>query len=178
MCLRQLSDRTSSVKRFCGLLLCKLLAANHSPSLINRNGTGLQSPNGNKGSLSSLVTSLHSHVKLEKLLAAADDAFWNSRKLGHMAGWTLHKNRRSTSSGRSRRSTINMRSCTGEVGAALTATAVRGPLTPEFMQQQLQQLVAIKTGPARQEETTASDAKQSVCCPTPAALSKNLQSTF
>ncbi|KAL8437803.1 hypothetical protein ACSSS7_000684 [Eimeria intestinalis] len=70
-------------------------------------------------------------VKLEKLLAEADEAFWVSQKLDHMVGWLANRTRRATSPGKLRRSFFGSANAAG-----------RNTLSPELLQQQLNQLIA------------------------------------
>ncbi|KAL8448466.1 hypothetical protein Emed_003800 [Eimeria media] len=98
-------------------------------------------------------------VKLEKLLAEADEAFWVSHKLDHMVGFLSNRTRRATSAGRRRRSSFNF-----------AAAAGRGTLSPEVLQQQLQQLIA-RSAPAGGRPAGA-DAQQANKPETAASLSR------
>lgn len=125
-----------------------------SPGQTNENTSGSNSPPNTSNA------PLQPSAKLEKLLAEADEAFWTSRRLRHMAGWMLTRTPRSPASGRNRRSTISVRSCTGEVTAALAAAATRGTLTSELLQHQLHQLAARNAG-ARRTTAAGADMQQS-----------------
>ncbi|KAL8445745.1 hypothetical protein Emag_005032 [Eimeria magna] len=116
---------------------------------------GMQSESSRAGS-SSTSSSLSSgngtasqpSVKLERLLAEADEVFWVSRKLDHMVGWISNRARRATSAGR-------RRSFAGHAAAA-----GRGTLSPELLQQQLQQLVARSAPAGGRSAGAGSDAQQ------------------
>ncbi|OEH78202.1 hypothetical protein cyc_06110 [Cyclospora cayetanensis] len=85
-------------------------------------------------------------ARLEKVLAEADDAFWTSRNLDHMAGWVANKPTRPSHSGRPRRSTTSMRSNIEGVMPTSAPAAISGALTTEVIQQQLHHLAEKMVG--------------------------------
>ncbi|KAL8273810.1 hypothetical protein Esti_002284 [Eimeria stiedai] len=126
------------------LLLIQLLSSCLSESTRVGSSSTSSSPSGGSG------TASQASVKLEKLLAEVDEAFWVSHKLDRMVGWLPNRARRATSAGRRRKSSI----------VPLPAAAGRGTLSPELLQQKLQQLVARSALAAGRSAAAGSDEQQ------------------
>ncbi|CDI85977.1 hypothetical protein, conserved [Eimeria praecox] len=114
-----------------------------------------ESGDSSNNTITTTTTPLQAPTRLEKLLAEADEAFWASRNIAQMAGWTVGRTPRPPSSGRVRKSSAARLSWTNEDSRALSVIAGRSTLTPDFLRQQLQQLAARNA--ARRANITAEE---------------------
>ena len=79
-----------------------VLAASAPTNLTSQQGNSESSDSSNNAA-NTTTTPLQASAKLEKLLNEAEEAFWVSRKPTQMAGWTMYKAPRMSSSGRVRK---------------------------------------------------------------------------
>ncbi|CDJ46194.1 hypothetical protein, conserved [Eimeria brunetti] len=128
-----------------------------SASLVSQHENS-EGSSSSSNPVNTAVAPLQASAKLEKLLAEADEAFWASRKLMHMAGWTIHRAPRSPSSRRARKSLVGALPWTSEGSAGRSGAAGRSTITPDVLRQQLQMLVA-KNAAGRADITTAEESQ-------------------
>lgn len=118
-----------------------VLAASAPTSLTSQQGNSESSDSSNNA-VNTTSTPLQASAKLEKLLDEAEEAFWASRKLTQMAGWTMYKAPRMPSSGRVRKPSVSRPSWTNADSTALSGSAGTCTFTPDFLPQQRQQVAA------------------------------------
>lgn len=138
---RSMSNINTNEECFVRFATCLRLTASSPTSIFSQQENSESGDTTNSPALTT-TTPVQASAKLEKLLADADEAFWASRKLTQMAGWTIYKTPRPPSSGKGRRSSVSWMCWTNESSAPLSGAAGRSTLTPDFLRQQLQQLAA------------------------------------